>query len=127
MARLYSPLFAFDDTFILQEYFIPQASFASFFIDFKEAIANVRKETLLTLLNTTIRFVRADTLTLLPYARQDSYAFVLYYRLRRTKDAENRLAFHHGCLAALALKYRGAFYCEPELFSRRGSNVILSV
>ena len=92
LANLTSPLLAFDDTFLLQEFFVPSNQFLSFYLSLKQVIlafrANAADSKLATLLNCTIRFVKTDTISLLPYARVDSFAFVLYFRLRRTKEAE---------------------------------------
>lgn len=66
----------------------------------------------MTLLNCTIRFVHQDTDSALPYARHPTgcYAFVLYYRLRRTPDADAVLRRYHAALAAPTLKVGGTFY-----------------
>jgi hypothetical protein len=54
--------------------------------------------------------VRADTISLLPYARVDCFAFVLYYRLRRTAAAEALLGRLHNELASAAISLGGSFY-----------------
>lgn len=110
MARLYSPLLQFDDTFCLQEYFVPKRTFALYFIDLKKCVQNVQKESLITLLNITIRFVKEDTYSALPYAQSDCYAFVLYYRLRRTREADEILSKHHKKIAEITLSNGGTFY-----------------
>ena len=47
----------------------------------------------LDLLNCTIRFVVQDELTVLSYSRtkEGSYAFVLYFRMARSKEADEHL------------------------------------
>jgi FAD/FMN-containing dehydrogenase len=87
-----------------------------FYTEFKAVVLkDMRAETLVTLLNTTIRYVRADTHTALPYARSDSYAFVLYFRLRRTREADEVLHKYHTKLADLALACDGSFYLPYRL------------
>jgi len=112
LVRLYSPLVSVDDTFVLQEYFVPHARYADFLAAAKPVLLGgaAAKEELLTLLNITIRYVRADTLTALPYAREDSWAFVLYFRLRRTAEADARLRHYHTALTEAALRLGGTFY-----------------
>ena len=51
-----------------------------------------------------------DTLTALPYARTDSYAFVLYYRIPRTKEADEALGAVHNRFAEAAVSVGGTFY-----------------
>ncbi len=131
LARLYAPLLKCDDTFILQEYFIPREQFRTFITDLKDVImtrvhktiesgdSSVKKaaaaaggSTLMTLLNITIRFVQPDTDSALPYATHPSgvYAFVLYYRIRRTAEADAALQQCHSLLADAALRLGGTFY-----------------
>ncbi len=112
LAQLYSPLLAFDDTFILQEYFVPANHFGGFFNALKRVVLDMRAadSLLVTLLNVTIRFVRKDCISLLPYATSDSFAFVLYYRLRRTDEAVARLRCFHEALGGAAADFGGTFY-----------------
>lgn len=111
MGRLYSPLLAFDDTFLLQEYFIPSSSFAHFFEELKSVVQTIRsKSQRVTLLNITIRYLIKDDISALPYAQNDSYAFVLYYRLRRTNEADEEMRGYHMTLAEAALREGGTFY-----------------
>lgn len=41
IARLYNPLLRYDDTFILQEFFIPQVAFNRFYADLKRIVIDV--------------------------------------------------------------------------------------
>lgn len=113
LARLYSPLLRIDDTFILQEYFVPRENFGAFVLDLKEIVLRkLNKEALVTLLNISVRFVQNDTDTALPYARhpRGSFAFVFYFRLRRSAEADEILRTYHVALANLALREGGTFY-----------------
>jgi SAM-dependent methyltransferase len=97
----------------LQEYFIPRERYAEFVERAKPIVlTSLNAETCLTLLNVTIRFVHQDTHTALPYARHASgvFAFVFYYRLRRTAEADEVLRKHHAALVAASLKSGGTFY-----------------
>jgi FAD/FMN-containing dehydrogenase len=112
LARLYSPLLHIDDTFILQEYFVPQKSFLRWVEQVKPIYRRIAQHPLVSLLNTTIRFVRQDTETALAYARSPEgvYAFVLYYRIRRTTEADEALRHFHEELTEVTLSVHGTFY-----------------
>ena len=56
LGRLYSPLFQVDDTFVLQEYFVPAAQYVAWITQTKSVYAHATKaggDTIL--LNTTVR------------------------------------------------------------------------
>ena len=111
LAQLYSPILHIDDTFILQEYFIPRSCFQKW-IDFVKPIYyDINKNALVSLLNTTIRFVYENE-NLLSYSKhkEGSYAFVLYFRISRTKEADDELKKFHFRFVEIALKLRGSFY-----------------
>lgn len=112
LARLYSPLLHIDDTFILQEYFVPQKSFLRWVEQAKPIYRRIAQHSLVRLLNTTIRFVHHDTETALAYSRSPEgvYAFVLYYRIRRTAEADEALRQFHEELTEVTLGVRGTFY-----------------
>ena len=113
LARLYSPLVEVDDTFVLQEYFVPRARFLDFCTRARAPVLEgINKEALLTLLNITVRFVQQDRCTALPYAAapEGSFAFVLYFRLRRSAEADALLRRYHGVLTGIALDLGGTFY-----------------
>jgi len=78
----------------------------------KPIYQNLRSHPLLSLLNTTIRFVNKDNDTRLAYARNDEgvYAFVLYYRIRRSPEADEALKGFHKAFAEVALELGGTFY-----------------
>ncbi|CAF4619668.1 unnamed protein product, partial [Rotaria sp. Silwood2] len=109
MALLYQPLTYYDDTFVLQEYFIPKEYFHQWYEKLKEILQ--KKYQYLFLLNLTIRFVKRDQLTFLSYTKQnDSYAFVFYFRIKRNKLGDNEVKTIHKTLIQLAFQCRGIFY-----------------
>ena len=70
---LFGKLFAIDDTFILQEYFVPHKYFLQWYNGYadiftKELYQRGDRNTKIFLLNTTIRYVFPDNVTMLPYA-----------------------------------------------------------
>jgi len=59
-----------------------------------------------------VRYVLEDKTTLLAYSRAEggSYAFVLYYRIKRGSEADQNLAEIHTKLADISLSLGGTFY-----------------
>lgn len=118
LARLYSPLILIDDTFILQEYFVPQPHFLRWIELAKPIYERMANHQHLHLLNTTIRFVKHDKDTQLAYSRDPagSYAFVLYYRIRRTTEADEALQqFHRYSLQSVNYIIYNAKFLYSEL------------
>jgi hypothetical protein len=108
IAKLYCPLIDVDVTHILQEFFIPKMNFLIWMQNLKQVFNH--KYYYVTLLNITIRFIKKDNVTMLRYAKEDMYAFVLYYRLSRRKIAEDELKHIHNLLTNHALNLNGTFY-----------------
>ncbi|CAF1334539.1 unnamed protein product [Rotaria sordida] len=109
MALLYQPLTYYDDTFILQEYFIPKEYFYQWYKELKDILK--KKFEYIILLNLTIRFIKKDQLTFLSYTkRYDSYAFVFYFRIKRNELGDNEVKNIHQTLIQLTFKYQGTFY-----------------
>ena len=112
LARLYSPLFAMDDTFVLQEYFVPRDAFVAWVAAARPAYALAARLDQIELLNTTVRFVHKDDDTALAYSRAEggAFAFVLYYRVHRNEEADEQLSQVHTLLSQAALRLGGCFY-----------------
>ena len=109
MALLYQPLTYYDDTFVLQEYFIPKENFHHWYTKLVPIIQ--RKYAHIFLLNLTIRFVKKDTLTYLAYTKQaDCYAFVFYFRIARNEHGDGEVRDVHQQLIELAFECHGTFY-----------------
>ena len=110
LAKLYDELLVSDDTFVLQEFFVPQKRFDEWIELARPIYQDLANQSVLLLLNTTIRYVLADKITALPYAREDCYAFVLYYRLPRTREADEALGMYHNRFAEATVSLNGTFY-----------------
>src|SRR5947207_13633583 len=63
------------DTYILQEYFVPRDKMSQFV----DGLRTIVKGNRANLINVTIRIVHKDDITTLNYARQDMFAYVLYF------------------------------------------------
>ena len=112
LAQLYEPLFQVDDTFVLQEYFCPKSKFKNWITRTKGIYRSLAATTEVILLNTTIRFVKKDDDSFLPYANaaEGMFAFVLYYRLPRTPSADAVLQEFHNSFVEQTLALDGSFY-----------------
>ena len=109
MALLYQPLTYYDDTFILQEYFVPKENFQRWYEQLRAIIQ--RKYEHVFLLNLTIRFVKKDQLTFLGYTkRADCYAFVFYFRIKRNQVGDEEVRDIHQKLIQITFQCQGTFY-----------------
>ena len=100
------------DTDILQEYFIPYEKMA----EFVEGLREIVKGDGANLLNVTIRIVHKDTLTALPYAKQDMFAFVLYFNQKLNETESRTLQKTTTDLIDLALRLNGTYYLPYQLY-----------
>ncbi|KAF2073892.1 hypothetical protein CYY_004780 [Polysphondylium violaceum] len=113
LAQLYSPWLLIDDTFILQEYFVPKENFNNWITEVRQLVINqLNKEKFITLLNITIRYVHQDKDTALPYSTHPdgSYAFVFYFRIRRTAEGDHLLRSYQNKFINITLQEGGTFY-----------------
>eukprot|EP01130_Rhizamoeba_saxonica_P011264 TRINITY_DN4671_c0_g1_i1.p1 TRINITY_DN4671_c0_g1~~TRINITY_DN4671_c0_g1_i1.p1 ORF type:complete len:1492 (-),score=328.12 TRINITY_DN4671_c0_g1_i1:22-4221(-) len=116
LARLFEPIFRADDTFVLQEYFVPRDNFNQWIDIVKPIIQKLNDsasdQSICSLLNITIRYVKKDTYSFLPYSRCDngSFAFVLYFRIQRTEEGDQYLQKVHNELVEGTLTAGGVFY-----------------
>ncbi len=103
------------DTDILQEYFIPPEKMS----DFVDGLRDVVTRNHANLLNVTIRIVHKDTVTALPYAKQDMFAFVLYFNQKLNEAESRKLQVTTSDLIDLALNLSGTYYLPYQLFYTR--------
>jgi len=103
------------DTDILQEYFIPPEKMS----DFVDGLRDVVTRNHANLLNVTIRIVHKDTVTALPYAKQDMFAFVLYFNQKLNEAESRKLQVTTTELIDLALNLSGTYYLPYQLFYTR--------
>lgn len=93
-------------TYVLQEYFIPEQRA----MDFVREMAGVLQKHEVAALNISIRHAPADTVSLLPWAREDVFCFVLYYKQRTWKSAQEAVGVWTRKLIELALQHGGRYY-----------------
>ncbi len=103
------------DTDILQEYFIPQKQMPEFI----DGLRGVVRGNGANLLNVTIRIVHKDTVTALPYAKQNMFAFVLYFNQKFNERESGTLRKTTTDLIDLALRLNGTYYLPYQLYYSR--------
>jgi len=107
-------------TYVLQEYFIPERGFLSF----AKSLALLLRRRGVEALNVSIRHSPADRICLLPWAREEVFSFVLYYKQRTWPAARERVADWTRELIELAIRHEGRYYlpyqlhASPEQFAR---------
>lgn len=100
------------DADILQEYFLPPERMPDFVDGLREIVARNGAN----LLNVTIRIVHRDTITALPYAKQDMFAFVLYFNQKLNVEDSRKLQTTSVDLVDLALRLHGTYYLPYQLY-----------
>jgi FAD/FMN-containing dehydrogenase len=106
---------AADSTDILHEYFVPVARAEGFVAAMRQVIPRHRAN----LLNVTIRQVKEDRDTVLRYADQTMFAFVLLFVQETTSAADARMQALTQELCDAALANGGRFYLPYRLHATR--------
>ncbi len=100
-----------DRVDILQEYFIPSEQVEAFLVQARTIIPRHQGE----LLNVTIRNVLEDTDTVLRYADQEMFAFVMLFDQELSSQADMQMANMTQELIAAAINLHGRYYLPYRL------------
>ena len=103
------------DTDILQEYFVPFDRTPEFI----DGLRDVVQRNGANLLNVTIRTVHRDQVTSLPYAREDMFAFVLYFNVKFNEKDNKVLQKTTVDLIDAVEKTNGTYYLPYQLYYSR--------
>jgi FAD/FMN-containing dehydrogenase/uncharacterized membrane protein YhaH (DUF805 family) len=107
-----------ERTYVLQEYFVPVDRFD----DFVPAMTEIFRRHRVNVLNVSIRHARPDPGCLLAWARQETFAFVVYHKQRTRPNAKDRVAVWTREMIDAVLKVGGSYYlpyqphATPEQF-----------
>lgn len=93
-------------TYLLQEYFVPERHFVAFARQLQRILAAHDTH----VLNVSIRHAPADRDSLLAWARQDVFSFVLYHKQRSTRGADRAAKVWTRRLIDAALACEGRYY-----------------
>jgi FAD/FMN-containing dehydrogenase len=111
--KILQPLFRFPTTTILQEYFVPCAHLNEFI----NQLRTIVKTYGVNLVNISIRYVPADTESLLSYAPVDSFSLVLYINIGNTRIGKKKAERWTRTLIDAALCEQGSFYLPYQPFA----------
>jgi len=100
------------DTDILQEYFVPHHRMPEFIDGLRDTVQRDGAN----LVNVTIRIITRDTVTALPYAREDMFAFVIYFNQGFNEHESAILQKTTTDLIDLATRLGGTFYLPYQLY-----------
>lgn len=103
-------------TDILHEYFIPESHFLPFIEEIKPLLKNSSQD----LLNITIRRVETDSLTLMAYAHEPVYGFVLLFNQKKTEASEEDMRELTQKLVTATVKHQGTYYLPYRLHIPKG-------
>ena len=93
-------------TYVLQEYFVPLDRFD----EFTEKMGEILRRHRVNMLNVSVRHAVADPGSLLAWAREECFAFVLYYKQRVRANARDRVAVWTRELVEAAISCGGCHY-----------------
>ncbi len=102
-------------TDILHEYFVPPDRFNDFLAACREIIPSHRQD----LLNVTLRFVDADSSSVLTYAPQARIAAVMLFVQKRTAEADDDMRAMTGKLIDRVMALGGSYYLPYRLHATR--------
>lgn len=106
-----APIATADRSCVLQEYFIPVAKF----LPFARALESVLRAHQVNALNISVRQSPPDSQTLLSWAREEIFSFVLYYEQKITPQARAQVADWTRQLIEAALTLGGTYYLPYQL------------
>ena len=95
-----------ENTFVLQEYFIPVAQFD----EFTRQMAEIFQRYKVNVINVSVRHAEKDRGSLLAWSREEVFAFVVWYNQLTTDVEKNKVAVWTRELIDLAIKLNGAYY-----------------
>jgi FAD/FMN-containing dehydrogenase len=109
------PLTRKMSTYVLQEYFIPVRHFAAY----ARAMAAVIRRHDARVVNVSVRHAPADRTALLPWAQEEVFSFVVYYKQRTWRPAQAKTADWTRAMIDTALRFGGRYYLPYQLHATR--------
>jgi FAD/FMN-containing dehydrogenase len=107
-------------TYVLQEYFIPVNAFDGF----AEKMAKIFIRHGVNVINVSVRHAKKDSGSLLAWAREEVFAFVVWYKQETNAIERNRVGVWTRELVDAAISFSGAYYlpyqqhATPEQFHK---------
>jgi FAD/FMN-containing dehydrogenase len=113
--RMLEPFTRFMSTYALAEYFIPVANFAAFAAILRRTLRQRDAEAL----NVSIRHAPADAESVMAWAREDVFCFVVYYKQRVLSESLRHVGEWTRELIDAALDCGGSYYLPYQLHATR--------
>ncbi len=113
--RELQPISGPDYSYVLQEYFVPEAQLEAFVAGMR----GVLKQHQVKVTNISIRHAKADPGTLLAWARGDTFALVLYYRQGTSAAERAAVGDWTRQLIDLAITHQGTYYLPYQIHASR--------
>ena len=98
-------------TYVLQEFFIPRRNF----LPFAQALGPALRANHVEAVNVSIRHSPADGTTLLAWAKDEVFSFVLYFKQRTWDTAQAEVGRWTRALIELTLQHDGRYYLPYQL------------
>jgi FAD/FMN-containing dehydrogenase/uncharacterized membrane protein YhaH (DUF805 family) len=105
------PASRISSTYVLQEYFIPIA----FFNQFSSKMSEIFKRHKVNVINVSIRHAKKDPGSLLAWAREEVFAFVVWYKQGTSEDEKAKVAVWTRELIESATSFNGSYYLPYQL------------
>ncbi len=95
-----------DSTYVLQEYFVP----VKYFDAFSEKMAEIFVKHNVNVINVSIRHALPDSGSLLAWAKEEVFAFVVWYKQDTTDSAKKKVGEWTRELIDAAILFEGSYY-----------------
>jgi len=102
-------------TYVLDEFFVPPRHFEPFVRE----MGRILRRHNVAAVNVSIRHSPADTLALLPWAREEVFSFVLFYKQGVDPAAQQAVGVWTRELIDAALRHEGRYYLPYQLHATR--------
>ncbi|QNH08197.1 FAD-binding oxidoreductase [Pseudomonas sp. B11D7D] len=109
--RELQPISGTDYSYVLQEYFVPEAQLEPFVAGMRDVL----KAHKVKVANISIRHAKADPGTLLAWAREDTFALVIYYRQGVSPSERAAVGDWTRQLIDLAIAHQGSYYLPYQI------------
>lgn len=105
------PVSRIERTYVLQEYFVPIDRFD----EFVPLMSDILRRHRVNAVNVSVRHALADPGSLLAWAREECFAFVLYYKQRTRDTAKARVGVWTRELVDAAIACGGSYYLPYQV------------
>jgi FAD/FMN-containing dehydrogenase len=110
-ARQLEPFSRTHSTYVLQEYFVPVERFE----EFVSKMAGIFTRHHVNVINVSIRHAQKDPESMLAWAKEESFAFVVYYKQGVERDEKAEVGIWTRELIEAALSVGGSYYLPYQI------------